>query len=293
MPSSTSTAPRRRTAADRVDAVVVGAGFGGLSAALTLAEMGARVVVCETLSYAGGCASTFGHRGYRFEAGATLFSGFAEGQLFRRLIDHHGIDVTVDWLDPVVEMRTPGFELAIPPDRSRLLQRFLALAGAPREGLRAFFAHQERVASMLWGLLDEPDLLPPHSLAGWLRQLPRARGFGPLLRDVGRPLSAVAERFGVWDWQPLRTYLDAVCQITVQCPAREAEAPFALGTLDYFFRGTGHVRGGIGQLAQGMVEAIERAGGRVRFTDRVSALEPRRGSVLVRARRGDLQARAV
>ena len=51
---------------------------------------------------------------------------------------------------------------------------------------------------------------------------------------------------------PLRTYLDALCQITVQCGATEAEAPFALGAMDYYWRGTGHVRGGIGQLASAL-----------------------------------------
>ena len=37
---------------ERYDALIVGAGFGGLGAALTLAERGVRVVVCEALRYA-------------------------------------------------------------------------------------------------------------------------------------------------------------------------------------------------------------------------------------------------
>ena len=53
---------------------MIGAGFGGLSAALTLAERGADVRVCEALNYPGGCASTFRKDGYAFEAGATLSS---------------------------------------------------------------------------------------------------------------------------------------------------------------------------------------------------------------------------
>ncbi len=57
------------------DAVVVGAGFGGLATALELTRRGARVALCETLDYPGGCASTFHRDGYAFEAGATLFSG--------------------------------------------------------------------------------------------------------------------------------------------------------------------------------------------------------------------------
>ena len=51
-----------------LDALVIGAGFGGLGAALRLAEGGARVALCETLKYPGGCASTFERGGHRYGA---------------------------------------------------------------------------------------------------------------------------------------------------------------------------------------------------------------------------------
>ena len=67
---------------NQFDSIVVGAGFGGLGAALQLAEGGQKVLLLEALKYGGGCAATFKRGDYRFEAGATLFSGFSEGQLF-------------------------------------------------------------------------------------------------------------------------------------------------------------------------------------------------------------------
>ena len=81
--------PRR----GEVDAVVVGAGFGGIGAALRLAEGGARVLLAERTTYPG-CACTFEFEGDHFEGGATLFSGFDDEQLFGRWIDRHGIDVS-------------------------------------------------------------------------------------------------------------------------------------------------------------------------------------------------------
>ena len=65
----------------RADAIVVGAGFGGLGTALSLAERGAKVRLFERLTYPGGCACTFDHDGDRFEGGATLFSGFDDEQI--------------------------------------------------------------------------------------------------------------------------------------------------------------------------------------------------------------------
>lgn len=280
------------------DCVVIGAGFGGLATALSLAERGARVKLCESLKYPGGCASTFTHQGFRFEAGATLFSGFGEGQIFRRWIDRYQLPVTFETLDPAVELRTPELTLPISSRRSAFEARFFALPGAPRKRLERFFRHQSKLADLLWPLFDDPDRLPPFALSaeslaalGW--HLRRSLGYVPLLRLIGQPVGAVLERYGLAGFTPLRTFLDALCQITVQCGVDRAEAPFALSAMDYYFRGTGHVRGGIGNLAWGLIDAIQQAGGEVSFTDRVREIEPRDGSFLVRTRRGEIRARSV
>jgi phytoene dehydrogenase-like protein len=271
------------------DTVVVGSGFGGLGAALALAERGARVLLCERLNYPGGCASTFTRDGYRFEAGATLFSGFGKGQLFQRWIEKHGLDVTIDWLDPVVEFRAPGTVLPIGRSRGSLEAAMGTLEGAPKEALQRFFRHQRRVADTLWSVLDRPELLPPFSLRSLATHATRSGSYLPLLRDVGRPLVQVLERFGLAGWPQGRLLLDALCQITVQCGASEAEAPFALSVLDYFSRGTGHVRGGIGVLASAMVGAIERLGGEVRLSCRVESIRRHGPGFEVHTRRGTVQ----
>lgn len=272
------------------DVVVVGAGFGGLATALRLCELGAKVVLCETLRYPGGCASTFTRSGYQFEAGATLFSGLGEGQLFANWNERWDLGVHFDPLDPMVDFRTEAWSLGIPPDPERLLRRFAALPGADETRLRAFFRTQRGVAESLWALFEDPTLLPPLSASSLVRHLGRSIAYAPVLRWMGRSLGDVARHHGLGDWSPLRTYLDAISQITVQASAAEAEAPFAMAAIDYFFRGTGHVRGGIGSLAWGLVEAIRRAGGDVRLSNRVRHIERRGSTWQVDTRKGAFEA---
>ncbi|MGB5373366.1 MAG: NAD(P)/FAD-dependent oxidoreductase [Polyangiales bacterium] len=275
------------------DVVVIGAGFGGLASALRLAELGADVVLCETLRYPGGCASTFTRSGYQFEAGATLFSGLGDGQLFSNWNDKWDLGVRFDPLDPLVELRTGQWSLAIPPDPDSFVRRFADLPGAEPEALRAFFATQRGVANALWKLFEDPTLLPPLSGSAVVRHLGRSFSYAPVVRWMGRSLSDVVSSHGLAGWEPLRVYLDAVSQITVQASSTEAEAPFAMAAVDYFFRGTGHVHGGIGSLAWALTEAIDRAGGKVLLANRVRGLRRESGAWQVDTRNGKLQARTV
>ena len=280
--------------AESVDVVVIGAGFGGLGAALRAAELGARVVLSEAVKYPGGCAATFSKDGYRFEAGATLSSGLGEHQLFGTWLQRYGIQLDVDWLDPALVVRSGSMDLEVPANRDGLVERFVAMPGAPERGLRAFFQEQAQVADFFWEVLDDPGLVPPFGLVGLVRhalRLPRAAWLLP--RSVCRPLAAVLRRHGVADFAPLRQYLDAVCQITLQCGVDEVEGPLALATMDYFFRGTGHIRGGIGRLAEGMVRCIEAAGGEVRLADAVRSVRRQRPGWLVETRKGALEAQQV
>lgn len=275
-----------------VDVLVIGAGFGGLGAALALAERGARVRVHEALTYPGGCASTFHREGFRLDAGATLSSGLAPEQLFGRWIRRHRLPVTLTPLDPVVELRLGGEALPVDADRARFVERLATRARDPA-AVRRFFAWQREVADTLWSLFDDPTLLPPLSAPALLAHLGRAPRYLGLAAALGRPLGAVLARRGLAEEPLLRGWLDAVCQITVQCPAAEAEAPFALAAMDYFWRGTAHVHGGIGRLAEALAGAVDGLGGEVRYADRVRALTRDGAGWRVETRSGTVRADAV
>ncbi|MEM7516424.1 MAG: FAD-dependent oxidoreductase, partial [Planctomycetota bacterium] len=279
---------------DSFDAIVVGAGFGGLGCALRLAERGRKPLLLETLNYPGGCASTYSRAGFKFESGATLFSGLDKTQFFGQWIAKHQIPLEIEKLDPVVDFRSPTVDFPVPASREAFVEAWCSQPGAPAEKLRRFFRYQERIADALWSVLDDPALLPPFGWRALISHALRLPRYLPLLRFLGRPALSVLRAYGLEDYAPLRTYLNGLCQITVQCGVEEAESAFALSTMDYYFRGTGHVRGGIGSLAEGLVEAIRRAGGEVRLSTRAKKIERgANGNWTVETRRGSFDAPAL
>jgi len=54
------------------DAIVIGAGCGGITAGSLLAKQGRKVLVLEQSGRVGGCCSTFEKEGYHFDVGASI-----------------------------------------------------------------------------------------------------------------------------------------------------------------------------------------------------------------------------
>jgi phytoene dehydrogenase-like protein len=279
---------------DVYDVAVVGTGWGGLGAALRLVEAGAKVIVFETLNYPGGCAGSFTKHRQTYEAGATLFSGFGDQGLFRAWIERHAMPVRFVPMDPVVELRSESFTLKVPSTRPEFLRAFAQLAPERAPAIQNFFAEQKHVADTLWRIMDSPDLLPPWTAASLMKHGRHAFEYARILGPhVGRSLEPMLRRHKLLDCMPLRVYLDAVCQITIQVAAAEAEAPFALSAMDYFFRGTGHIDGGIGSFARAIVAVIKAKGATVRMPDRVKRVTRADGGFWVESRGGRFHARTL
>ena len=281
------------TTVKKVDTLIIGAGYAGLGAGLCLAEQGKSVALCEMLKYPGGCAGTFYKGDIGFEAGATLFSGFHETGLFTKWIAKHNMDVQFDLLDPIIEFRTADWSLDISPDRQTTIDRFCALPDAPQDAIRKFFAYQHSIADVLWPMFEDGDRIPPFTMKGLGWHAGRFWKYPKLWSVMNRSLWSVLESFGLTNYEPMVQYCNAVCQITIQTPAKSAEALFALSAMDYLFRGSGHIHNGIGQLGFAMVGAIQASGGEVTLSNKVKKLERKGNHWLVHTRKGTYEAKNI
>jgi phytoene desaturase len=87
-------------------AIVIGAGLGGLSAAMRLGAKGYRVTIIDRLDRLGGRGSSIAKNGYRFDLGPTILT---VPDVFRRLWADCGrdfdADVNITPVDPYYEIR--------------------------------------------------------------------------------------------------------------------------------------------------------------------------------------------
>lgn len=143
----------RRLPDPAYDAVVLGAGIGGLIVANLLARAGLSVLLAEQHYMVGGYCSTFKRRGYTFDAATHFYPLLGNPRtLTGRLLAE--LEVATGWvkMDPVDTFHFPdGTRFAVPADLEAYLARLKAEFPAEAGALDRFFL-EVREAYML-GLL--------------------------------------------------------------------------------------------------------------------------------------------
>ncbi len=293
--------------------VVIGAGVGGLTTAAILARQGVDVTVLEAHVYPGGCAGTFPHRGYAFDAGATLAGGFYPGGPMDQVAQAAGIDA---WplsrapagsagagTETVMAVHLPGGRVV-----RRLAGSVHDTVGAAAEAqqqeyraafgvqAQAFWAWQERRARAMWDLAQRLPDWPVQSPSqagrmlnsgwGWLGEARRYLGPGEwagLLADAFRPVAAHLQ--GQSD--RLRLFVDGQLLISAQADSRSANALYGAAALDLPRRGVVHLAGGMGAIAGRLVQAVRQNGGQVHFRQGATRIVMENGHpAAVKTRRG-------
>jgi phytoene dehydrogenase-like protein len=251
----------RRLERDRFDAVVVGAGIGGLTAAALLAKRGKAVLVVDPHSVAGGNATIFRRKGYEFDVGIhylgqcgpkgaipAILRGAGAAPVQFNALDPDGFDTLIY---PELELRVPR---TLDAYRARLLEQF------PREG-RAVDANCRLIAQVgaLMGLGRRPKgalSTVARSLFA-LRQARRTLGdfLGRYTSDP-RLVAALAGESGDYGLPPSR-----------------ASAMMHAGLMAHYLDdGAWYPAGGGQVMSDRLAEAVERAGGKVLLLTRATRI---------------------
>ena len=245
--------------------VVIGAGVGGLAAAVRLAAAGHRVVVHERAAEAGGKLGRYARDGFHFDTGPSLLT---LPQVFADL----DLGLAPEPLDPVVRHVFPdGTVLDSSSSHPEFLARIEAALGPEAAAdWDRFWRRAARIWTASWrSVLQEP--VTPASLAALSWRVGDLLAIAP-----GRSLRGLGRRY-LRDPR-LRMLLDRYATYTGADPRR---APAALAAIPYaeLHFGGWYLPGGLGTLAGALLDRCRALGVEVVLGSAVTGIEVSGGAV--------------
>ncbi|NJO77744.1 MAG: carotene isomerase [Cyanobacteria bacterium RM1_2_2] len=272
-PNDLATAPALQTglaASETFDIIVVGSGIGGLVTATQLVAKGAKVLVLERYLIPGGSAGYFERSGYRFDVGASMIFGFGSRgttNLLTRALE--AVNVRLDTIpDPVqVHYHLPdGLMLKVHRAYENFLQELTDHFPHEQQGIRQFYDECWQVFNCL-NVMDLLSLEEPRYLMRVFFQHPLAC-LG-LVKYLPQNVGDIARRY-IQD-PTLLKFIDMECYIWSVVPAdRTPMINAGMVFSDRHYGGINYPKGGVGQIAQKLVEGLEKAGGQIRYKARVT-----------------------
>jgi phytoene dehydrogenase-like protein len=239
--------------AEQYDAIVIGSGIGGLTAAAFLAKGGLCPLVLEQHFLPGGNALTFRRKKmFDFDVGLHYIGDCGPKGFFPSVMEQLGIADQVEF----VPLDQDGFDTIHFPD---LTFRVPAGWDRYRERLKAAFPQEAQAIDRYVDFV--------RMVAGY----PPPGGRDPLREVLSKPWSqaTLGEVFdAVEASHRLRHLLAAQCGTYGVPPSKASAGMHALVT-DSYMRGAYFVRGGARPLIEGLMRVIEESGGQVRLRSKV------------------------
>lgn len=244
--------------------VIVGAGPGGLAAAMLLARAGLSVRVIERQPQVGGRTSTFTGDGFRFDLGATFF-------LYPRVLEeifdavgyHLRREVPMVRLDPQYHLVFgAGGDLRCTPDTARMQEQIARLCPDDAAGFQRFIDDNRVKLERFRAILERPwlrfrDVLSP----ALLRMLPLVRPWLSLDGELGRYFRDPRIRLA-FSFQS--KYLG---MSPFQCPSL-----FSILSFLEYEHGVWHPLGGCGEVSSTMARLAGQLGAEISLNEDVQAI---------------------
>lgn len=123
----------------RYDAVVIGAGIGGLTAAAFLAKNGWSVLVVEQHYVPGGYCHAFTRKGFQFDAAVHHIAGCGKFNVVGQALKELGIEIELTRLDPMDTVVFPGLSIDIPANLDSYIELLKSKFPPEAAGIEDYF----------------------------------------------------------------------------------------------------------------------------------------------------------
>jgi len=249
-------------------AIVIGSGAGGLSAALSLARSGLSVLVLEAMPSFGGYLNPFRRKQYTFDTGLHYLGELGKGALFWNLLDALGIADKVDFveLDPdgFDRFGFPDYEFRLCKGKERFRDKLITDFPREERGIHKFFHVFDKIQKAMHASGSVEG--GPLRMLGFLLKHPA------MIKYSRSPYQKLLDE--VTSDRRLQAVLTANCGTYGLPPARASVIP-AVAVWGHYLDGAYYPKGGSGALGDAFVSALQSNGAEMKTRSRAVRIDKR------------------
>ena len=261
------------------DAIIIGAGNGGLAAAATLAEKGKKVILFEQHNIPGGCGSSFRRGRFEFEIALHQLSQMGTPEKpgpLRELFKTYGIVDEIEWVQ-IEELYRVNFPdktgVSIPADKEKCIKHLSEVFPESKDAIVRYFDTVYKFAeeSTAFAAKSAKSTGEPGAIGKFIKKTLFPKLYPTLTKYGLRSTQDVLDEFFPGN-DKLQMSLSTYWCFMGMSPDRFPWSILAKCTNIYMEDKPFYLRGTSMVMNQAIMEAVSRMGGVVRLNTSVSKI---------------------
>ncbi|MCF6242583.1 MAG: NAD(P)/FAD-dependent oxidoreductase [Bacteroidales bacterium] len=252
------------------DAIIIGAGLGGLTAAAKLAKSGKKILLVEQHSVPGGCATTFKRKDFTIEVGLHELDGFGDNDLKSSIFNEFNIFENVEFIQLPEFYRTvwKNTEFVFPEGAEQAKTKLIKEFPHEEKGIIRYF-------NFITGLGTEIGILPRGKWAKIIKGALFPLFYPKLVKSTQITVGAFIDKI-IKD-ERLKLILLSNLSYYDDDPYKLGLFYFAAGQASYYTSGSYFIKGGSQKLSDYLMKFIIDNGGEVKLRSKVKKIVTKNG----------------
>ncbi|MCP4603902.1 MAG: NAD(P)/FAD-dependent oxidoreductase [Proteobacteria bacterium] len=254
--------------ADTYDAIIVGAGIGGLTTATLLARAGLRVLVLDQHYVAGGNVTSFRRGSWTFDVGLHYVGECGQNERFQRILKACGINMRFYQMSADLEKIVfPDFHFTIPSTKREFYRCLIERFPEERSGIERYFKFLDQFERVITSIES----------GSTLKQIANMITSPLLLRYLNK---TAGDLFESCTSNPRLKAIFNARSFTYTVASTRVSAILYAGLQNhYLISGGWYPEGGGQKISDRMVEEIEACGSDIRLHSTVRSINVSKGRV--------------